>query len=77
VLHAVCSSYVWCEESNAQHHGEAGLAGACAGTQVTVVTSAARLLADKPPKIGAHAASWIQQKGGKVSIALHAIACPA
>ena len=41
--------------------------GLCAGKQVTVVTSAARLLADKPPKIGAHAASWIQQKGGKVS----------
>jgi hypothetical protein len=36
---------------------------------VTVVTSAARLLADKPPKIGAHAASWIQQKGGKVRAA--------
>lgn len=36
------------------------------GKQVTIITSGSRLLADKSPKIGAHAASWIQKKGGKV-----------
>jgi hypothetical protein len=42
---------------------------------VTLVTSGGRLLANKSPKISAHAANWITQKGGKVSAALHAAYC--